>query len=272
MRMTIHTVSAGDFWPMALALRESRRDWFARVNGRQMTGLDMERAAAEVRNELSDGPLKLAELNRRLAARGIADVPIGWVGLWLDLVRVPPAGTWESRRADIYGLADQWLPPPSELSAEDATDLIVRRYLGAFGPAYPADIASWSGLPSTVVHAASERIGVVFYRDEQRKKLVDLPGAPLPPEDTPAPVRFLPTWDATLLVHARRTQILPEKYRPMVFNTRTPHSVGTFLVDGQVAGSWRCDKKVEFKPFTPLNRSITRQLENEAARLTAFHA
>jgi hypothetical protein len=272
MRMTIHTVAATDFWPMALALRESRREWLARVNRREMTGLDMDRAAEEFRRELSDGPLKLAELNRRLAARGLTEVPIGWVGLWLDLVRVPPAGTWESRRADIYGLADQWLPSPQGLSAQDASDFVVRRYLAAFGPAYPADIASWSGLPSTVVHAASERIGVVLYRDEQRKKLVDLPGAPLPPEETPAPVRFLPTWDATLLVHARRTQILPEKYRPLVFNTRTPHSIGTFLVDGQVAGSWRYDKKVEFKPFTPLNRSITRQLEHEAARLTAFHA
>jgi hypothetical protein len=272
MRMTIHTVSAGDFWPMALAIRESRREWFARVNRGEMAGIDMDAAAGEVRRELSGGPLKLAELNRRLAGRGLTEVPIGWVGLWLDLVRVPPAGTWESRRADIYGLADKWVPPPKRLTTHDATDHVVRRYLAAFGPAYPADVAQWAGLPATDVHAASERIGVVFYRDEQRMKLIDLPNAPLPPEDTPAPVRLLPTWDATLLVHARRTQILPEKYRPLVFNTRTPHSIGTFLVDGQVAGSWRYDKKVEFKPFTPLNRSITRQLENEAARLTAFHA
>jgi hypothetical protein len=272
MRMTIHTVSAGDFWPMALAIRPSRREWFARVNRRQMTGVNMERAAAEVRQELADGPLKLADLNRRLAARGLTEVPIGWIGLWLDLVRVPPAGTWESRRADVYGLADQWLPPPEELSPEAATDHVVRRYLAAFGPAYPADVAQWAGLPATDVHAASERIGAVMYRDEQRKKLIDLPNAPLPPEDTPAPVRFLPTWDATLLVHARRTQILPEKYRPLVFNTRTPHSVGTFLVDGQVAGSWRFDKKLELKPFAPLSASTNRQLKEEAARLSAFHA
>jgi hypothetical protein len=272
MRMTIHTVSAGDFWPMALAIRPSRREWFARVNRREMTGVNMERAAAEVRKELTDGPLKLADLNRRLAARGLNEVPINWVGLWLDLVRVPPAGTWESRRADVYGLADQWLPPPEELSPEDATDHVVRRYLAAFGPAYPADVAQWAGLPATDVHAASERIGVVMYRDEQRKKLIDLPNAPLPPEDTPAPVRFLPTWDATLLVHARRTQILPEKYRPLVFNTRTPHSVGTFLVDGQVAGSWRFEKKLELKPFAPLSASTTRHLKEEAARLSAFHA
>ena len=55
----------------------------------------------------------------------------------------------------------------------------------------------------------------------------------------PAPVRFLPVWDATLLVHARRTRILPEDFRPKLFNTKTPHSFPCFLVDGQVAGTWK---------------------------------
>ena len=112
----------------------------------------------------------------------------------------------------------------------------------------------------------------MLYRDEQRKKLVDVRGAPLPPEETPAPVRFLPTWDATLLIHARRTQILPERYRALVFSTRTPHSIGTFLVDGQVAGTWRYDTKVEAKPFAPLGRAVTKELKHEAHLLTRFHS
>ena len=108
---------------------------------------------------------------------------------------------------------------------------------------------------------------------ETRKKLVDLPGLPLPPEDMSAPVRFLPTWDATLLVHARRTQILPEQYRPLVFNTKTPHSVGTFLVDGQVCGSWRHEAgSVVVKPFGNLSRGARRDVDKEASRLAAFHA
>ena len=61
----------------------------------------------------------------------------------------------------------------------------------------------------------------------------------MPDPDTEAPVRFLPTWDAMLLVHARRTQVLPEAYRPLVFHTKMPPSYPTFLVDGQVAGTWR---------------------------------
>ena len=76
------------------------------------------------------------------------------------------------------------------------------------------------------------------FRSETGGELVDVPDAPLPDARTPAPVRFLGTWDATLLVHARRAQVLPEAYRPRVFATSMPRSVPTFLVDGQVAGTW----------------------------------
>ena len=110
------------------------------------------------------------------------------------------------------------------------------------------------------------------FRDEQGKELLDLPRAPLPDPETPAPVRFLPTWDATLLVHARRTGILPEKYRALVFSTKTPHSVGTFLVDGAVAGTWKFEAgRVELTPFERLDRAVKRELREEADRLTAFH-
>ena len=92
------------------------------------------------------------------------------------------------------------------------------------------------------VRAALERMQLRRFRDENGRELVDLPRAPLPDPDTPAPPRFLPVWDATLLVHARRTQILPEEHRAKVFNVKTPNSVNTFLVDGQVAGTWRYDR------------------------------
>jgi hypothetical protein len=101
---------------------------------------------------------------------------------------------------------------------------------------------------------------------------VDLPDAPLPDADTPAPPRFLPVWDATLLVHARRTQILPEAHRPRVFNTKTPHSVNTFLVDGQVAGTWRfADDAIRLEPFVRLAAADRRALEEEAEGLAALH-
>ena len=122
------------------------------------------------------------------------------------------------------------------------------------------------------IRPALERLSLRRFLDEQGKELVDLPRAPLPDPDTPAPVRFLPVWDATLLVHARRTQILPEEYRPRVFNVRTPNSVNTFLVDGQVAGTWRYEKgRVNLKPFGRLPKAVRKELDEEAERLAAFH-
>jgi hypothetical protein len=57
-----------------------------------------------------------------------------------------------------------------------------------------------------------------------------------------------------------------------VFDTKTPHSVPTFLVDGAVAGTWRYeDGRVRLEPFGRLSREVRRQLDDEAERLTAFH-
>jgi winged helix DNA-binding protein len=76
-----------------------------------------------------------------------------------------------------------------------------------------------------------------------------------------------------LLVHTRRTQILPERFRPAVFNTKTPHSVPTFLVDGRVAGTWREEGgRIKLDPFEPLPRGPRRDLDVEASRLAAFMA
>jgi len=271
MRVTIHVASAADYWPLTAAIRRSRREWFERVARRDVGSLDMNSAAASVREELADGPLRMDELTRRMVGRGFPPQAARWAGMWVDLVRFPPSGTWEKRRADLYGLADQWLPPVAQPSEEEGLDLIVRRYLGAFGPARRKEIADWAGVPVARLAAAVEKVATRRFTAKDGGELVDLADAPLPDEGTPAPVRFLPTWDATLLVHARRTQILPEKYRALVFNTRTPHSIGTFLVDGQVAGKWRFDKKLEYQPFTALPSSVTKQVDQEAARLSDFH-
>jgi hypothetical protein len=86
-------------------------------------------------------------------------------------------------------------------------------------------------------------------------------------------VRFLPTWDATLLAHARRTLILPEAHRARIFNTKMPQSVGTFLVDGAVAGAWRPDGgRIAVEPFELLTAAQRRAVDAEARRLAEFSA
>jgi hypothetical protein len=203
---------------------------------------------------------------------GMDTATFNGVGMWLDLVRVPPSGTWERRRADIYAAAEDWLGPP-DVSPEDGMELLVRRYLAGFGPATRNEIADWAGLPVGALAPALDRLRLRRFRAEDGAELLDLPRAPLPDPETPAPVRFLPTWDATLLVHARRTGILPEEHRPRVFSTKTPQSVPTFLVDGEVAGTWRHDRgRVRLEPFGRLDRATRAELDEEAERLAAFHA
>lgn len=259
MRSTIHVVSRRDFWPFAVAIRAAQREWLVRAW--KVPVPELERQADRLRALLADGPRRAEEL---------ATVSRTWDPA-LNLVRVPPSGTWERRRANLIELADRWLGPEDSADA-DAGVLLVRRYLAAFGPASRDDIASWAGLKRAHVNPVLERLTLRRFCDEVGGELLDLPRAPLPHPDTPAPVRFLPTWDAVLLVHARRTGVLPEEYRPRIFPTRMPQSVGTFLVDGAVAGTWRFeDGRIRWEPFARLDRPTRLEVDDEAERLAAFH-
>ena len=267
MRITIHLVSAGDYWPMAMATASARQQAWLRYH-RGGTEREMAASARLLRTKLADGPLRQKEIQELLGDRAVAN----GVGQWVQMVRVPPSGTWERRRADLFGDAEEWVGPP-KVGPDDALDLLVRRYLSGFGPAPRRDIADWAGLPVTAIDPALGRLRLRRFRDEDGNELLDLPRMPLPAADAPAPVRFLPVWDATLLVHARRTGILPEEHRPKVFNVKTPHSVNTFLVDGEVAGTWRYEKgRVRLEPFGRLDRSARLELDAEAEGLAALHA
>ncbi len=269
MRVTIHMVSRRDFWPIALAVREPRREWWLAATRHAHSARTMSATARRVRDLLADGPKRRAEI---AATLGLDAQLWNGVGLWVDLVRVPPSGTWEHRRADLYGLAEHHVgTPPPELTADDGRALLVRRYLTGFGPASRKDVASFTGLPLAALVPLIERLALRRFLSEQGNELIDVARGPLPDPASAAPVRFLPTWDATLLVHARRTQIVPEPVRPLIFDTKTPHSVATFLVDGQVAGTWRLsDGRISIDPFHPLPASATREVRDEADRLEAF--
>ena len=211
----------------------------------------MERAADQLRAALADGPKKRAAL---VAELDLDAQTWNGVGLWVDLVRVPPSGTWEQRRGDLYGLAEDWVGPRPPVDVEAGRELLVRRYLGGFPPATPKDIASWAG----VADAGPRR------RDRPRRHpplprrtrpRAGRPAArPAPrPADTPAPIRFIGTFDAILMVHCRTTQILPEEHRPTIFSTKTPQSIGTVLIDGQVGATWKeRDGRIVVEPFGAL--------------------
>jgi hypothetical protein len=270
MRGTIHAVARADYRTFVGAIRGAQRDWSDRV-AKAPPGLDRSAALERTRTALAEGPMKRPALLALLrvehpAMRYSIDTDLG-------ILRVPPSGTWERRRADLCALADDVIGPGDDVPEATALSEIVGRYLAAFGPASVGDVASFLGMNVSTIRPVVDALRLRSFRGEDGTKLVDVEGGPLPDPHTPAPVRFLPTWDAMLLVHARRTQVLPEAYRPLVFHTKMPPSYPTFLIDGQVAGTWKLEEaEVRLAPFEPLRAADRAALEDEAHRLAAFHA
>jgi hypothetical protein len=265
MRTTIHIVSGREFWRYAAGVRQARRAWALRVAGTNTDEAGMAKAAEQLRAALADGPRSVKELGE------IGSGFVGNLGLWIDLVRVPPSGTWARRRADRLGLAEDWVGPCDATETEGLAHL-VRSYFRAFGPAPWRDVASWAGISVADARRGGEGQALARYRDEAGRELLDLPSAPLPDPATPAPVRFLPHWDAALLVHARRTGLLPEEHRSRVFGSRNPFSVGTYLVDGRVVGAWSLrDGRIVLDPYEELSAADRRAVEREREALEAFH-
>jgi hypothetical protein len=271
MRETIHLVSRRDYPLFAAGIRAAGQEWWRRVN-KVPASARLGPYAAQAQEFLQDTTRSRSEIQQFLRANDHPwPSPVG-LSHWVDLVRVPPAGTWEQRRAHTFALAEDWVGL-LDATEQEGIEHLVRRYLGGFGPASKKDIGSWCSLPIAKLTRILEGMRLRRFRDAAGKELLDLPRAPLPDPDTPAPARFLPTWDATLLVHARRTGILPEEHRARVFNTKAPQSVATFLVDGVVAGTWRYEGgRVRLEPFGRLAASVRKELEAEAEGLAAFFA
>lgn len=269
MRGTIHAVARDDYRLLLGAIVRTQREWAARVT-KAPASLDRSAALARVRAAFAEGPMKRPALTPLLsdehqAVRQSIDTD-------LAILRVPPSGTWQRRRADLCALADDVIGPGPDVPEDVALPALIERYLAAFGPASVADVASFLGMNVAPARAAMATLELRRFRSEDGSELLDVADGLLPDPETPVPVRFLPTWDATLLVHARRTQVLPEAYRPLVFHVKMPPSYPTFLVDGQVAGTWRHeDGEIRLSPFDPLRRDHQTALEEEAHRLAAFH-
>jgi hypothetical protein len=263
MRLTLHLAAAEDYPAYHQLARQARlRTW-----RKTYPHLDEERVAAELRAWFAE-PRGNAEIRERIGAyEGVADdpwTPVIFARTLLPLVQLPPAGHWDDKRRPAF-VAD----PRPEPSPADAAELVLRRYLAAFGPASRRDVAAWAGVAQRDFAAAFERIETVAYRDEHDTELLDLPGAPLPPASTPLPVRLLAHWDQTLLAYADRDRIIPPELRTLKL---TLSGDSTVTVGGRVAASWSMTDDdgtvtVEVTPHTDIPRAARDEIRAEAERV-----
>jgi hypothetical protein len=267
VRGTLHIVAAEDYWPINLAVRDVRRAWCL-GSKRSLRNDFLVAAATRIRFELAESGGTLPH-RRLVAAVGKELAP--YVGLWIDLVRAPPSGTWARRQANLYAAATDWVGPEPEMSLGEARDHLVRHYLSGFGPASYSEIASFCAMNVGSIRAAVDRVATRSFVAEDGTALFDLDGLPVP-DDADPPPRFLGTWEALLLAHARRSQVLIEGDRRKIFRTTLPHSLPTFLIDGQVAGTWKyADGRVVLDEWRPVPARWREQLDVEVAGLADLH-
>lgn len=219
---------------------------------------------------LAERPHRRGELGRLLARDWPGTDPgaLAYAAIHhLPLCQVPPRGVWGRQGGAFWAPVERWLGAPLRPAAVDG---LVLRYLGAFGPASVADIQRWCGL--TRLAEVVGRLPLATFRAASGQVLYDLPGAPRPGEDVPAPPRFLPEYDNLLLSYQDRTRVIPEA-RAVPLPPGNGATTGTFLVDGVWRGTWRLrDRTLRIMPFTALRASDREALLAEAARLCAFVA
>lgn len=274
MRATIHLVTARD----CLALNPIIQPVLARAFSgqtfaRDLDGLDLVEVVTAGHALLAKEPHTRAELGELLAERWPDREPSSLalaVTYLLAVVQVPPRGVWGSTAQARWATMDSWLGGP-DAPPDLSRDEVVIRYLAAFGPATIADVRTWSGF--TGVREVVERLRprLRTFADQRGRELFDLPDAPRPDPETPAPPRFLPEYDNLLLSHADRSRVIAEEDRPRVFGK------GAVLMDGYVRGAWRIsrgghDATLAIEPFAALADHDAHALTEEAERLLGFVA
>jgi hypothetical protein len=232
--------------------------------------VDRDALLTQAKRLLEEQPRTRGELGKLLAERWPGADPgvLAYAATHhVALCQVPPRGIWGKNGPATWAPVESWLGAQLRPVPVDA---LVLRYLGAFGPATAADIQVWSGL--TRLREVAERLPLRTFREEAGQALYDLPDAPRPAEDMPAPPRFLPEYDNLLLSHKDRSRVIPDN-RPVPLPPGNGATAGTFLVDGMWQGTWQIrDQSLRIQPFTKLRPADRAALLTEAAQLRAFVA
>ena len=279
MRGTIHLVTARDGLRLRAVMQEFYERLFPTIAsfGPNVAGMDLEALLAAGRCHLEEQPRTSKVLADLLADQWPHRDPASMaqaVRYCLPLVQVPPRGVWGKNQQPTWTTVESWLRRPIDDHTDPGETIL--RYLAAFGPATVADIQTWSRLQGLRAHVERLRPRLRVFRNEKGQELFDVPDAPLPDPETPAPPRFLPVYDNALLSHADRTRIIADDRRKAI---ATPNGLfhATYLIDGFVAGSWKLGRDrrratLHLVPFAPHALADQAALEAEGETLLRFLA
>ncbi|HEV7757590.1 MAG TPA: winged helix DNA-binding domain-containing protein [Acidimicrobiales bacterium] len=274
MRGTLHLLTADDYLAVRALTQPVLERGLMGAYGRSLAGLDPAEVAELGRTVLSDEAVTLenGRLGDLLAVRWPdreRQALTNAVRARVPLIHVPPAGTWGHHKSAHLRPVETWLGRPLDAGAR--LDELVLRYLAAFGPATANDMQAWSGL--TRLREVTDGLGdrLVRLQDADGRELLDLPDAPRPHDDTPAPARLLPEFDNILIGYADRTRIISDEHRRVVF-TKNGQIRATIVVDGVVQGMWKIERArgtatVAVQPFVRLPAATRDALTAEALAL-----
>ena len=273
MRSTIHLVTAGDAQRLRPLLDPAMvRGFTSSQWGKLLRGLDLDPVVAAGRAAVEDSPLTFAELGAELGKRWLtydSQALAQAIRAHVALVQVPPRGIWGASGQARHTSLQAWL---GRSPVHASIDELILRYLAAFGPASINDMQTWSGLTRLRDDFVRLSPRLVTFRDVNDVELFDLPDAPRPPADTPAPVRFLAEYDNALLSHADRARIIDPDDRVHLWS-RNGIVPGGVLVDGMTRALWRMSRTrdrvatLTVVPFAPLLKRDAAAVAREGRRL-----
>lgn len=222
---------------------------------------------------LDKGPITSGDLGRLLKTRFPTAEPLALSVLLQmseTLVQVPPTRIWRNGSAPRLVRVENWLPGRKPCLSR--TDL-VRRYLAAYGPASINDMQIWCRLTRLGTQFKALEKELVTFEDSLGRVLYDLPDAPRPSADTPAPVRFLPLYDNVYLGYDNRRRMLmdDDTGRVNLFSGFRP----AVLIDGVIAAGWAVSRRqemarLEIEPYRKLGKGEVREIEREGDDFLRF--